>query len=333
MKLTVDSLSSHLARELKSAYLVSGDEPLLAGESADAIRRKAREAGFTERQVFFVERGFDWNELSAESQTLSLFAERRILEVRLPTGKPGDGAQVLETLVTNPRPDQMLLIVSGKLERATLQSTWVKAFERLGAWVQIWPVDVARLPDWIAQRLRRHKLEPDAEAARFLAERVEGNLLAAQQEIDKLALLLPPGSVDAATLAHVVANSARYDVFQLAEAALRGDAGRALRILDGLRSEGVEPTLALWAVSRELRALWKRLRSAAAGEAPPAWQRSNQALDQAMGRAHALSLRELIHEAVQVDRTIKGRLKGDAWDALERLVARLAGIRCLCIAR
>lgn len=333
MKLTVDSLSSHLARELKSAYLVSGDEPLLAGESADAIRRKAREAGFTERQVFFVERGFDWNELSAESQTLSLFAERRILEVRLPTGKPGDGAQVLETLVNNPPPDQLLLVVSGKLERATLQSAWVKAFERLGAWVQIWPVDIARLPDWIAQRLRRHKLEPDAEAARFLAERVEGNLLAAQQEIEKLALLLQPGPIDAATLAHVVANSARYDVFQLAEAALRGDAGRALRILDGLRGEGVEPTLALWAVSRELRALWKRLRSDAAGEAPPAWQRSNQALDQAVGRAHELSVRELIHEAVQVDRTIKGRLKGDAWDALERLVARLAGTRCLCIAR
>lgn len=325
MKLTADSLTSHLNRELKPAYLVSGDEPLLAGEAADAIRRKARESGYTERQVFFADRSFDWNELRASSQTLSLFAERRILDVRLPTGKPGDGAEVLEELATRPSPDQLLLVVSGKLERATQQSSWVKAFERDGAWVQIWPVDIGRLPEWIAARLRRHGLEPDAEAARILAERVEGNLLAAQQEIDKLALLLQPGPIDAATLANAVVSSARYDVFQLSDAALRGDAGRALRVLDGLRSEGVEPTLVLWAMSREIRALWRRLADDAAGRAPPGWQRPNPALDLAVGRARQLPMRELIQQAVEVDRTIKGRAKGDAWDALERLVSRLAG--------
>ena len=325
MKLTADSLPSHLNRELMPAYLVAGDEPLLAGEAADAIRHKARQSGYTERQVFFVERSFDWNELRAASQTLSLFAERRILEVRLPTGKPGDGAAVLEELITRQSPDQLLLVVSGKLERATQQSSWVKAFERSGAWVQIWPIDIGRLPDWIAARLRRHQLVPDAEAARILAERVEGNLLAAQQEIDKLALLVQPGPIDATTLAHAVVNSARYDVFQLADAALRGDAGRALRVLDGLRGEGVEPTLVLWAVSREIRALWKRLTDDAAGRAPPGWQRPNPALEQAVGRARQLPMGELIRQAVQVDRAIKGRAKGDAWDALERLVSHLAG--------
>lgn len=325
VKLSTDKLSQHLARDLQSAYLVSGDEPLLAGESADAVRRRARASGFTERQVFFAERGFDWNDLRAESQALSLFAARRILEVRLPTGKPGDGAELLEALAAQPAPDRLLLVICGKLERATQQSAWVRAFEHHGVWVQVWPIDFERLPEWITQRLRRHKLEPDPEAARVLAERVEGNLLAAQQEIEKLALLVGPGPLDAATLAHYVADSARYDVFQLADAALRGDAGRALRILDGLRGEGEEPTLVLWAITRAIRALWKRLQSDSSARPAQAWQRSDAALEQAVSRARQLSVRELIRLAVQADRTIKGRAGGDPWDALERLVSRLAG--------
>lgn len=325
MKLTVDSLSGHLARGLKAAYLISGDEPLLVGEAADAVRRKARDSGFTERRVFFADRGFDWDSLRGESQSLSLFAERRILEVRVPTGRPGEGAELIEALATQPPPDQLLLLICGKLERTALQAPWVKAFERHGAWVQVWPVDIARLPDWISQRLRRHGLEPDPEAAQLLAERVEGNLLAAQQEVEKLALLAPPGPVDARMLAQVVADSARYDVFQLAAAALAGDAARALHILDGVRGEGIEPTLALWALSREIRALWQRLTRLTTGQPEPAWQRSSPALDAAVRRTTQLSVRELMGAAVRVDRTIKGRLKGDSWDALERLVARLAG--------
>ena len=326
MKLNIDTLAAHLSRDLRNAYLISGDEPLLSGEAADAIRRRAREAGYSERQVFFVERGFNWNALRGESQSLSLFADRRILEVRLPTGKPGEGAEILEAIVTDPPPDQLLLVISAKLERAALQSPWVKAFERHGAWLPLWPIDIERLPDWIARRLRLHGLEPDASAARLLAERVEGNLLAAQQEIEKLALLVKPGPLDAATLAQAVANSARYDVFQLAEAALQGDAARALRILAGLRAEGVEPTLVLWALSREIRALWQRL-TQRAGAPPPAWQRPSPALDAATRRVSQTAARTLIAGALQVDRTIKGRRKGEPWDALERLVARLAGAK------
>jgi DNA polymerase-3 subunit delta len=325
MKLSIDALAGHLARDLKGAYLVSGDEPLLVGESADAIRRRARELGYSERQVFFVERGFDWNTLRGESQSLSLFAERRILEVRLPTGKPGEGAEILESIVTAPPPDQLLLVVSGKLERAVLQSSWVKAFERDGAWLPVWPIDIERLPDWIGRRLRKHGLEPDAAAARLLAERVEGNLLAAQQEIEKLALLVKPGPLDTATLAQAVADSARYDVFQLAEAALQADAARALRILAGLRAEGVDATLALWALGREIRALWQRLDARAGSDSRSAWQRPNPAFESAARRLRIPAVRALMAEALQVDRTIKGRRKGDPWDALERLVARLAG--------
>jgi DNA polymerase-3 subunit delta len=328
VKLTLESLATHLGREIKSAYLISGDEPLLSGEAADAIRRRARENGYVERQVFFVERGFDWNALRGASQSLSLFAERRILEVRLPTAKPGDGAAILESIVTDPPPDQLLLVVSGKLERAALQSGWVQAFERLGVWVPVWPIDIERLPEWIARRLRARGLEPDADAARLLAERVEGNLLAAQQEIEKLALLVKPGPLDAATLAQAVANSARYDVFQLSAAALQGDAERALRILAGLRAEGVEATLALWALNRDIRALWQRLAPHTSGRSPPAWQRPSQALEAAARRIrNPAAIRTLVAEALLVDRTIKGRRRGNPWDALERLVARLAGAK------
>jgi DNA polymerase-3 subunit delta len=327
MKLTLDGLAGHLARDLKSAYLISGDEPLLSSEAADAIRHRARDTGYSERQVFFVERGFDWNALRGESQSLSLFAERRILEVRMPGGKPGDGAEVLESLVTEPPPDQLLLVISGKLERATLQSGWVKAFERYGAWLQVWPIDVERLPEWIGRRLRERGLEADASATRLLAERVEGNLLAAQQEIEKLALLVKPGALDVATLAQAVVDSARYDVFQLAEAALEGDAARALRILAGLRAEGVEATFALWMLSREIRALWHRVMQRETGQSPPAWQRPNPALDAAARRVGQPLVRALIADALRVDRTIKGRRRGDPWDALERLVARLAGAK------
>jgi DNA polymerase III subunit delta len=328
VKLNADSLSGHLARDLKPAYLVSGDEPLLAAEATDAIRRKARESGFTERRVFFVERGFDWNELRAETQALSLFAERRVLDVRMPSGKPGDGAELLQELVQNPPPDQLLLVSCGKFEYQALQGEWIKAFERSGVWVQVWPVDLSRLPDWIGARMRSRGLIAEPAAAELLAERAEGNLLAAQQEIDKLALLVKPGAVDAASLSQVVADSARFDVFQLGEAALRGDARRALRILDGLRGEGVEPTLILWALGRELRAVWKHLLAERGGKSAPGW-RPRPALLAAAQRLRNLPLEPLVRLAVRADRTIKGREIGDPWDALAMLVARFVGVSAL----
>jgi len=324
VKLGLDFLTAHLARQLTHAYLVSGDEPLLVGEASDAIRQAARQAGFTDRQVFFGERGFDWNILRAESASLSLFAERRILEVKLPGGKPGDGAQVLQELVERPVPDTLLLVISGPIERAQ-QSAWVNAFERAAVWLPVWPIDLARLPAWIAARMRRHGLEPAPGATEFLAERVEGNLLAAQQEIDKLALLLGKGTVDVATLESAVATSARYDVFKLQDAAFRGDGARALRILAGLRAEGEEPTLVLWAISAGLRAL---LNSSRRVPLAP-WPRPPAGLDDAVRRLRPGQVGALIGEAALVDRAIKGRDDAveDPWDALTRLVARIAGVR------
>jgi DNA polymerase-3 subunit delta len=324
VKLGSDTLTAHLARQLLPAYLVSGDEPLLAGEAADAIRDTARKAGFSERQVFFAERGFDWAALTAASRSLSLFAEKRILEVKLPSGKPGTGSEVLEALIEQPSSDQVLLVTTGQLDRTAQQAAWVKAMERAGGWVTVWPIEIGRLPQWIAERMKRHGLVAEAAAARLLAERVEGNLLAARQEIEKLALLLGPGKVDVATLEESVARSARYDVFKLQDAALRGDGARALRILSGLHAEGEEATYVLWALSSGLRAVWNSLRGL---QAVPGWQRPPAGLSDAVRRLKLPALTRLVGEAAEVDRAIKGQVIADPWDGLERLVAGIAGVR------
>jgi DNA polymerase-3 subunit delta len=328
VKLASDTLATHLARQLLPAYLVSGDEPLLLGEAADAIRRAAGAAGYTDRVVCFAERGFDWNSLRTESQSLSLFADKRILEVKLPSGKPGDGAGVLQELVEHPAPDRLLLVLSGQLDRTALNSGWVRAFEQQGGWIPVWPVDIARLPAWVAERMKRQGLVPDPEAAELLAQRVEGNLLAAQQEVDKLALLCGPGRVDVQTLENCVAKSARYDVYKLPDAALRGDADRALRILGGLQSEGEEPTLVLWVLTSTLRALW----SAARGFPLPSWPRPPASLPDAVRRLKLPLIAQLVTEAAAIDRSIKGRGPGNPWDGLARLVARLSGLRLLPLA-
>jgi DNA polymerase-3 subunit delta len=329
MKIRAEQLTGHLAAKLLPAYLVSGDEPLLVGEAADAIRQKARADGYSEREVFFVERGFDWNALRAAGHSLSLFATRRLLEVRMPGGKPGvDGAKALTELSERPPPDTVLIIVTEQLDRDAQKSSWVAAVQEHGGWVEVWPVRIGELPRWIGARMAKRGLKPDADAARLLAERVEGNLLAAHQEIEKLALLNPGGAIDEAAVAHAVANSARYDIFQLSEAALDGDAPRALRILAGLRSEGTEAPLVLWALAKEVRALWQgemRARTGEQASVAPTWPRASPALARARPRAGRLPLDQLLRDLSQIDRMIKGHAAGDPWDALACMAITVAG--------
>lgn len=329
MKIRTDQLQAKLAAKLQPTYLVSGNEPLLVAEAADAIRLKARQEGFAERDVFFVERSFDWNALRTAGQSLSLFSARRILEVKMPSGKAGvDGSKVLAELIENPPPDTLLLVIADQLDRDALKSAWVAAMEEYGVWVQVWPVKIGELPRWIAARMSRHGLQPSADAATLLAERVEGNLLAANQEIEKLALLNAPGAIDEAAVAEAVANSARYDIFQLSDATLDGDAPRALRILAGLKSEGTEPPLVLWALARDVRALWQgemRARSGSSAGATPAWPRPSPALERARRRAGRLPLDQLLRDCSQIDRLIKGHAAGDPWDALARMAMTVAG--------
>lgn len=337
MKLTFDTLRTHLQGEPARAYLISGDEGLLVGEAADAIRARARRAGFDEREVHFIERVADWENVRASSNNLSLFGSRKLIELRLPSGKPGvGGSNAIVDLMKNVSPDNVYLMITGKLERESQNAAWVKAFEGAGAWLPVWPIDVARLPQWLRSRATSMDLDLDDDAVRFIVERTEGNLLAAYQELEKLRLLAPAPSsdrkptqfrVDLVAAQAGVGDSARFDVFQLGEAALAGDVPRGLRILAGLRSEGVEPTLALWSLSREIHNAWGTTQND--GVSSRSWQKPTAALENAKRRAPRLPYARLAVRISRADRMIKGQHRGDAWDEMSLMIIEFAGRRSL----
>ncbi len=327
MKVNADQLPAALAGGLAGIYLVSGDEPLLVGEAADAIRAAARVAGHADRSVFFVDRSFAWDDLRQATQSLSLFPERRLFELRMPTGRPDEGAAVLADFAARPPSDVVCLVITDKLDKRAVETPWVRSIEKHGVWVPVWPVETAALPGWLRTRARRLQVDMTPEAAQLILERVEGNLLAAQQELEKLALLADGACISVQLVSGSVGDSARYDVFQLAEAAAAGDAQRALKVLLGLRSEGVEPTLVLWALVRELRGLWQasersRLRSGARGSA---WNQAATPSARALARVGKMPLGRLLRQAGQTDRIVKGLVRGDAWTAVVGLAAAMSG--------
>jgi DNA polymerase III subunit delta len=335
LKLTFDTLRTHLDGEPARAYLITGDEGLLVGEAADAVRARVKRAGFDEREVHFIERVADWDSVRAASNNLSLFGSRKLIELRLPSGKPGTGgSKAIVELLENPSPDNVYLMITGKLERDSQGAAWVKAFESAGAWLPVWPVEVSRLPQWLRARAAKLDLELDDDAVRFIVERTEGNLLAAQQELEKLRLLSARPADGTAreksriTLAAAqagIGDSARYDVFQLGEAALAGDVPRALRILGGLHSEGVEPTLALWALSREIHSVWGTTQN----DGSRGWQKPSAGLENAKRRAGKLPYARLAVRTARADRMIKGQQRGDAWDEMALMIIEFAGRRAL----
>jgi len=328
LKLTLDSLRAHLAGEPARAYLVSGDEALLVGEAADAIRARARRAGFEEREVHFIERVADWEAVRASSNNLSLFGSRKLIELRLPSGKPGvGGANAIVELLANVAPDNVYLMLTGKLDRDQSGASWVKAFDNAGAWLPIWPVEAARLPQWLRGRASGMGLELDDAAVAFIVDHTEGNMLAAQQELEKLKLLAPDTRISLETVQASIGESARFDVFQLGEAALAGDVPRALRILGGLRSEGTEPVLVLWSLAREIRNAWGTTQHDGSGTR--GWQRPSGALEIAKRRAARLPYARLAARVARADRMIKGRQSGDAWDEMALAIVEFSGRRTL----
>ncbi len=327
MRINAEQLPAALARGLKGVYLISGDEPLLVDESVAAIRAAARAAGYLDRRVFFIERGFSWDELHHAAQSLSLFCERRLFELRMPSGKPDKGAALLQELAARTPPDLIVSIATDKLDKKSGDAEWVQAVEKHGVWVPVWSVDAANMPDWLRARARALGLEIEPAAAQLLVERVEGNLLAAKQELEKLRLLQPNGPIGVDLVLRSVGDSARFDVFQLAQAAAAGDAARALHVLAGLKSEGVEPSLILWALVRELRGLWQarereRLRSNARASG---WNLAAQPSSAALARKLKLPLARLMVQSSRTDKVIKGLAPGDPWGAITGLTGAFAG--------
>ncbi len=336
MRLRPDQLAAHLRKTLALLYLVFGEEPLQALEAADAIRAAARERGH-ERDCLTVEAGFDWNSLRQQACSPSLFAPLRLLELRMGNAKPGDaGAQALSAYAARPPEDVALLITAGKLDWNTQKSRWFAALDEAGVVVAAAPVEPQQLPGWIERRLRSRGLDPVPEAVTLLAERVEGNLLAAAQEIEKLALLADDRELTAQAVLAAVGDSARYSIYDFVDAALLGQPERVARILDGLRDEGIEPVLVNWALHQESRRLAMLAFARSRGQSLEAalaeqkvWEKRKPLLRQASQRLALTGCRRLLRACARTDRTIKGAETGSPWNALLANGLRLAGLELL----
>jgi len=328
-----EKLAAELERRLHRIYLVSGDETLLVQECADQIRAAARRGGCSERRILDAgERSFQWQDLLDDAGSLSLFAEQRLLELRLPSGKPGkDGSQALLTYLDSASEGDVLLIVAGRIDKASMNSKWHKAIDQAGVTVQIWPVSADDLPRWLQRRATARGLDIDREALGLLAERVEGNLLAAVQELEKLHLLADGERIDVDRVTEAVANSARFTLFGMIDIALAGRLEDALRMLHGLRAEGVQPAALVWGFARELQLLQALVEAREAGRPPVqamaearVWKSRQAAVGAAIGRHDPTSCAALLDLAGALDASIKSYGPGNPWEIMELLIFGVA---------
>ncbi|MEM8682779.1 MAG: DNA polymerase III subunit delta [Pseudomonadota bacterium] len=332
MKIQANQLTSHLKSNLASCYLISGDEHLLVDEALDAVRAAAKNRGFLSRDLHVATAGFDWNQLFQSGANMSLFAEKRLIELRLPTGKPGrSGGQAIVDLLGQLDDELMLVVIAPKLDRSTQNTNWVKSLDAAGVSMPVWPVEARDLPGWISARGRAAGLQLDTEAVRMIAGRVEGNLLAAAQEIEKLRLLLGEGQISAEQVSGAVADSSRFDVFKLADAALAGRSDRAARILYGLQHEGTSIVIVIWSLAKEIRTLFslaeavrRREDLGSAMRKHGVWQQRQALLRHALGRHSTDSLGALLVDAARADAAAKGQRRADPWQLAMNLVFGLA---------
>lgn len=329
MPARISDLSKLLsATELKPVWLIAGSEHLLVLEGADRLRLRARELGYSEREVFDVDNRFDWNELAMAGKAMSLFATRRVIDVRMPTGRPGkEGGAAIVAWCESPPPDTLLLITAQDWSKQH-EGAWVSAIDRAGVSMPVWPLKREEMPGWIGARLVSRGVKATSDAIELLAERVEGNLLAAAQEIDKLALLVGGAMLDVELLEASVADDARFDAFRLTDAAIAGDTARALRIVAGLQAEGEEAIPLLGWLLSQLRLLL-RLSDAGANlnqafRNERVWDARQPMFKRALKAGNATHWERCIVHAARIDRIAKGRADGDVWRELERLVAAIA---------
>lgn len=335
MLIKPEQLSANLKKQLPPVIWVTGDETLLVQEACDTVRQMAREQGFTEREVHDVGKVFDWTVLLESANSLSLFADRKIIDMRLHSPKlENDARNILQEYVENPGEDNLLLISSPKVEKPTLGTKWFKAIESRGLVVQVWPVNAQQLPGWIAQRMRKAGLNADQDSINMLGQRVEGNLLAAAQEIDKLALLAGDRQLTAQIVGRAVSDSSRFNVFVLTDACLAGHTAKALSILNHLRAEGDDPLKLLFFITKEIRILLRMQVKIRQGQningvmqAERVWQNRTAIVGHALRQHSVDSLEKLLLQARRVDQSVKGLLDLKPWDELMAMVLALAGTR------
>ena len=332
MAVTSESLPQHIASGLRPLYVVHGDAPLLAIEAADVIRTAARAAGYAERETLIAEQHFKWNELRNSAQSLSLFSARKIIDLRIPSGKPGtDGSQALQDYCANLSQDVLTLVSLPKLDWSAQKSQWFNALQQHGVVVSADDIPRGALPRWIAGRLKRQNQSADDATLEFLADRCEGNLLAAFQEIQKLGLLYPAGPLLFEQVKDAVMDVARYDIFKLSEAMLKGDSGRFAHVLDGLRAEGTAATLILWAIGEDVRTLGRLFQALRSGGSIGSslrelrLRKDRQAvIESAARRVKPGQVERSVLQAARVDKIIKGLRQGDVWDELLQLGLRIS---------
>lgn len=331
MRISSEQLASQLARGLKPLYIVFGDEPLLALEASDVIRAKARAEGYVEREILTADTGFKWAQLMMAANSQSLFASKKLLELRIPNGKPGtEGSEMLQTFCASPPADTVTLIYLPALDWRAQKAGWFEALDRAGIAVEAKAVSRKALPQWLDNRLKAQGQNADADALTFIAERVEGHLLAAYQEVQKLGLLFPPGPLAFEQIREAVLDVARYDVFSLGVAMVEGDAVRLSRMLEGLKGEGTAPPMALWSLAEEIRAIGRVLAAAESGRPlgtlwreAKVWGAAHQnIMQQNLSRFNAAQVTQGLRHAAAIDRMVKGLAKGDVWDELLHLALR-----------
>jgi len=327
MKLNAQSLNNHLKNNALPLYWVSGDEPLLVQECLDNLRENLKAKGFLERDVYDLNSNFDWPQFILETKSLSLFAEKSIIELRLNDKKlPDAGKKALQSYLQNPSPEKVIIISSAKLEAQTLKTKWFTAIEQLSALIQIWPIDSKELPKWISQRLLAQGLNADAASVELLTEFGEGNLLAIKQDIEKLSLLHPNAKLTVHEVEKAISDNARFNIFDLSDAMLAGETLRAIRILKGLKSQGTETILILWAIVRELRTLSNLQNEKNINDQllrrNGIWPKRMPLVKKALARGH--QYKNYLNQALHIDALIKGVTSGDVWDSFEDLVIALS---------
>lgn len=330
MKLKTEQLAAHLQKGLAPIYIVSGDEPLLVQETCDQIRLATKKHGIEERELMHAETGFNWTDLLDQANAMSLFSTRRLIEVRIPNGKPSDKGKALLEVIANPNPDNVILIVTPRLDAATQKTKWFKAAEAAGAFIAIWPIDRNQLPGWLQRRIQAAGMSASQDAVALFAQRIEGNLLAGVQEIEKMRMM-GTQQISAELIEEATADSARYDAFTLADSCLLGKLGDATRILSHLKAEGHEAIMILGALVRKIRQLislqaYGPQRLTEGFKSQNIWPKQQPPFKSALSRLKQNDLFECLQTAEQIDRAIKGD-GNDPWLLLNRLVELLTGVR------